>query len=344
MNTTVPGCHFLPVLAISLVSVSEAQPIRTQDVAKAGPDYQVQGEYIGSLRRDGDPEMFGVQVIARGKGAFDAVGLQGGLPGAGWDLSEKLAFKGRTEEGGKTILAGEGKAEGQTVTIRDGSLRITNAAGDVVGKLERVVRKSPTLGQKPPEGALVLFDGSTTEHFVTARKKPVEITKDGFLRLPRGSGGLFTAKPFGDCQFHVEFRLPFEPEGRGQGRSNSGCYLQSRYEVQILDSFGLKGRENECGGVYSSRKDPAANMCFPPLTWQTFDIDFRAARFNDEGKKTEDARLTVRHNGVEVYNDLVIDHTTTASPERHETPERKPHYFQDHGHELHYRNVWIVEK
>jgi hypothetical protein len=205
-----------------------------------------------------------------------------------------------------------------------------------------VVRTSPTLGRKAPEGAVVLFDGTTAEHFETknGRRRPPIV--DRTLQLTGGSGGFFTARPHGSGSLHLEFRLPFEPEGRGQGRANSGCYLQSRYEVQILDSFGLEAMEDRCGGVYSSGQHPRVNMCFPPLSWQTFDIDFTAAVF-DEGNCTSEARLTVRHNGVLVYEDLEIDHRTTAAPEE-KGPDPKPLYLQDHGHEVRFRNIWMVER
>ena len=329
------------VFCCVLSGLVDGASIRTQSVADAGPDYAVQGEYIGSLMRGADPALFGVQVIALGKGSFKAVGYPGGLPGAGWSAGEKLRFSGATR-GGETLLT---MADGRySLTIRAQEMVVTDAAGKVAGRLQRIVRISPTLGRKPPEGALVLFDGTTAEHFRTAGNKPAAMTADGLLRLTSGSGGLFTRRPFQSCTLHLEFRLPFEPEGRGQGRANSGCYLQGRYEVQILDSFGLEGRENECGGMYSSGADPKVNMCFPPLTWQTYDIEFTAPQFNEDGKKIADARLTVYHNGVLVYLEQKIGHVTTASPEKKEVPAPKPHYLQDHGHELLFKNIWVVER
>ena len=111
--------------------------------------------------------------------------------------------------------------------------------------------------------------------------------------------------------------------------------------MQVLDSFALEGQHNECGGIYST-KAPLVNMCFPPLTWQTYDVDFIAAKFKD-GKKEANATMTVRHNGVLIHDKTVCDHATTASPMR-EGPQPGPVFFQDHGNPVRYRNIWVVDK
>jgi hypothetical protein len=132
------------------------------------------------------------------------------------------------------------------------------------------------------------------------------------------------------------------PYARGQGRANSGCYLQGRYEVQILDSFGLEGKNNECGGIYTI-KDPDVNMCFPPLAWQTYDIDYTAAKYDESGKKTAHARMTVKHNGVLIHENVELTKATTAAPVK-EGPEPGPIYIQDHGNPIRFRNIWVAEK
>ena len=136
--------------------------------------------------------------------------------------------------------------------------------------------------------------------------------------------------------------IPLMPAARGQGRANSGCYMQGRYEVQILDSFGLSGENNECGGIYTIAK-PSVNMCLPPLTWQTYDVDYTAAKFDADKKKTANAKLTVRHNGVLIHENVELPKGTTAAPVA-EGPEPGPIYIQDHGNPIRFRNIWLVEK
>ncbi len=201
--------------------------------------------------------------------------------------------------------------------------------GDGVGKLPKVHRRSPTLGKGPPEGATVLFDGTSADAF-----KGGEMTDGGLLKQ-----GATSKKTFGDHFLHLEFRLPFKPSARKQSRGNSGLYLQGRYEVQMLDSFGLKGRNNECGGIYSV-KAPDVNMCYPPLTWQTYDVAFEAAAY-DGSEKMRKARMTVWHNGVLIHDSVKVPGPTTAAPKK-EGPSPGPVYLQDHGNPVRYRNIWVA--
>jgi hypothetical protein len=163
------------------------------------------------------------------------------------------------------------------------------------------------------------------------------VTADGLLM----EGATSKAK-FGSHRLHLEFRTPYKPAARGQERGNSGLYLQGRYETQILDSFGLAGEMNECGGIYSIAK-PAVNACLPPLAWQTYDVDFTAAEFDAEGNKSANARMTVHLNGIKIHENVELTHATTAAPLA-EGPEPGPVYLQDHGNPVRFRNIWVVEK
>lgn len=296
------------------------------DPEKAGPDYAVQGEYLGHAADD-ESQVLGAQVVALGDGKFDLVGYHGGLPGQGWSRGEEtVTGSGETKDGVTTIAV-----QDTAVTIKDGRMTVTTKSGDKFAELKKVERKSPTLGAKPPEGAKVLFDGSSAEHFDNGK-----IVQENLL-LADCSSRLKLA----DHSLHLEFRTPFKPHARGQARGNSGMYIQSRYEVQVLDSFGLEGKNNECGGIYAIA-EPLVNMCFPPLTWQTYDYDFTAAKYDDNGQKVANARVTIRHNGVVIHDDLELTHGTPGRLE--EGPQPQPLYLQGHGNPVVYRNIWVLER
>jgi hypothetical protein len=293
----------------------------------AGNEYPLQGEYSGTIKAGSGEIRLGVQVIALGDSKFRAVAYPGGLPGDGWK-KELLKYQAEAQRDGDAIrfsLLGQGSGE-----LTSSGITIKNGAGDVIGDIPKVHRKSPTLGKKPPKGAVVLFDGSTAEHFKGGRMSDDKLLMEGAT----------SKELFGSFKLHLEFRLPFKPFDRGQGRGNSGLYMQGRYETQILDSFGLEGKNNECGGVYSISA-PSVNMCLPPLVWQTYDIDFTTAQYDDAGKKIENARMTVLLNGVKVHENLELPRGTTAHPVK-EGPEPGPIYLQNHGNPVRFRNIWVL--
>ncbi|MFN0126671.1 MAG: DUF1080 domain-containing protein [Verrucomicrobiales bacterium] len=323
--------HWLPIaltiLNVGALSAADA-PKAAANPAKLDADYAIQGEYAGEL----DTEPWGVQLVALGGGKFEGVGFAGGLPGAGWDGDRSTIVRGTGElvDGVVRFMAGAGRFTG---TIKDGVLSITESGSVEVGTLKRLVRKSPTEGEAPPAGAIVLFDGKN----VDAWRDGAKMTDDGLL-----IAGATSRQEFQNFRLHLEFRTPYKPAARGQDRGNSGAYAQGRYEVQVLDSFGLAGENNEAGGIYSVAA-PSVNMCLPPLQWQTYDIDFTAAEFDASGKKTKDATMTVRHNGVVVQEGTKLPRATAAAP-LGEGSTPGPLYLQDHGNPVHYRNVWIVPK
>lgn len=316
------------------------------------PDFDIQGEYMGELSCGCD---FGAQVIALGNGEFQAILYPLGLPGADWERGDERTLLSGKLDGKKAVFnAAEGKRrylgnksnefsatsqfppkghkEGGTAVIENGQM--TGKHGKKTFELKRVVRKSPTMGTKPSKDAVVLFDGSGKTEWQGGRV-------DGKTKLLNTDGrDIKTTRNFQNYTMHMEFLLPFKPAARGQGRGNSGFYQVDHYEVQILDSFGLEGRNNECGGVYT-KAEPIVNMCLPPLQWQTYDVVFTNAVMKN-GKKIKNARMTLKHNGVVIHKDLDINGKTGGSRRDPEgTPG--PIKLQGHGNPLQFRNVWIVE-
>ncbi|MEI6461652.1 MAG: DUF1080 domain-containing protein [Verrucomicrobiota bacterium] len=288
------------------------------EAAVVNSDYKLQGEYANAK--------MGADVIALGKGEFRLVLFKGGLPGAGWDGTPKIEVEGKRVGDGVKF---EDKID--SATLADGRLIIKSLGKDL--SLKRIIRHSPTEGLVAPKDATILFDGKNADAFVDGKIDP-----RGFLEA-----NTKTKQAFTDFKLHLEFFLPFKPLGRGQSRANSGVYLQHRYEVQVLDSFGLAGLDNECGGIYKNSA-PKVNMCFPPLQWQTYDVDFTAAKFDADGKKTGSAFVTVRHNGVTVQDNLELKGATPGGAFKTEVPAPGPFYLQGHGNPVVYRNVWVVAK
>jgi hypothetical protein len=315
------------------LAAAEPNTVAFTESKGAGIDYELQGEYVGEHDSDEGKRKIAIQVLALGDRKFRAVAYIGGLPGDGWSRGdERHSGEGELKNGQVQFYpGGSDTTEAATAILKNGHIAILHDQ-KTVAELKKVERKSPTLGARPPKEAIVLFDGSNTAAWDNGK-----LVEEKLL----GATGASSKRKFGDHLLHIEFRTPFMPAARGQGRGNSGVYIQSRYECQVLDSFGLEGEDNECGGIYSIAR-PAVNMCFPPLSWQTFDIDFTAARYNDKGDKTKNARVTIKHNGVVIHEDLELPHGT---PGRHpEGPRPDSVFLQEHGNPVAFRNIWVVEK
>ncbi len=309
------------LLLLPAVFAAPKPPEVFLDADKAGPDFAVQGEYVGETAAG---DKLAAQVLAQGDGKFTVYFLAGGLPGDGWDGKAKVQAAFHAAEGGKTTFQGAGwngeLAEGNLTGVRDDGVEF---------RLMHVIRKSPTEGAKPADGAVVLFDGANVDEW-----KNGKIVENHLLME-----GATTKRTFRDFHLHVEFRLPFKPNARGQERGNSGVYLQRRYEIQVLDSFGLLGEKNECGAIYEQTA-PSVNMCYPPLSWKTYDIDFQAARYGADGKKISNAVVTVLHNGVKVQDRREIPTKTGYGEKEADAPG--PINLQEHGNPVYFRNVWVV--
>ena len=190
---------------------------------------------------------------------------------------------------------------------------------------------------------VTLFDGTNLAHFTHRDGQPVQwkLVEGGAVEVA-GGGDIVSAEAFDDCQIHVEFMPPrLPPDVKGQDRGNSGVYVQGRYEVQALDSWGVDSGLGDCGAIYNIRK-PDNNACKPPGEWQAYDITFRAPRFDKSGKKVENARISVVQNGVRIHRDVELPKPTQGGITEEESPGPGPLLLQDHGNPVRYRNVRVV--
>jgi hypothetical protein len=205
---------------------------------------------------------------------------------------------------------------------------------------------NPGEGTKPPSDAVVLFDGTNLNEWTNENGGPAGWTvADGCMTVKSGTGIIKTKRGFGDCQLHIEWRTPAEVKGEGQGRGNSGIFLQSRYELQVLDSYNNKTYTNGQAGSIYKQSIPLVNACRKPGEWQIYDIIYMAPRFSDNGRVALPAHITVLQNGVLIQNNTEIRGTTPyiGLPEYISHGMKEPLTLQDHGNPVSYRNIWIRE-
>jgi hypothetical protein len=294
------------------------------------------GEYTGEFVVDGKKGEGLAQVIAEGKGQYRAV-LMRGLWKTAKDLKQiRIELTGKIDADGNVPLEGKGW---KGTLIGRKTLVAKADKGSFDGKW--TVRKSPTLGAKPPKGAIVLLPftpGKKPSMDEWANKRWIPLS-NGAMRVGRGSN--FTVRKFGSTKLHIEWRCPYEPTRRGQGRGNSGVYTQKRYEVQVLESFGLASKSNDAGSIYKVA-NTKINASLPPLQWQTYDIEFTNAVIVD-GKVKTPPLMSVQHNGIQIHKDQPMPGKTTAAAASGLTVKDSL-MLQDHGNKVEYRNIWIVEK
>jgi hypothetical protein len=328
--------HLQPVSAAAPAVKKEPLKAYT-DPAQTDGDFKFQGEYTGQITQsDGTKAKLGLQVRALGEGNFRTMFFAGGLPGDGWDGKTIIEKSPSTD----AVVPADAKLEGDKVVVGqvykatlDGQTVAGRSDAGAAFELKRVHRSSPTLGAPAPAGAIVLFDGSNTDEW----EKGAAMTPDKLLKF-----GVTTKRKFQDFTLHLEFMISYVPRTQGVGeRPNSGVYLQQRYEIQVIDSFGVTERTHDCGVLYA-QITPTINMCYPPLTWQTYDIDFTAARYDEAAKKTKNARCTVKFNNVATLDDVEILRSTPGGTP--ESPAPGGIHLQHHGLPVLYKNVWIVDR
>jgi len=197
-----------------------------------------------------------------------------------------------------------------------------------------------------PADAVVLFDGKDLSGWATAKGAPAKwLVRDGYMEAVKGSGSIQTTRVFGDCQLHVEWASPAPPVGAGQDRGNSGVFLMNTYEVQVLDSYQSKTYADGMAAALYGQFPPLVNATRKPGEWQTYDIVFRAPRFDHAGAVVSPARLTVIHNGVLVHDAQELTGPTAhkARPPYKAHADRLPIGLQDHSHPVRFRNIWVRE-
>lgn len=204
----------------------------------------------------------------------------------------------------------------------------------------RVVDPGP-----PPADAIILFDGTDLSHWQSDKGGAARWEVKNGVATVNGTGGISTKRSFGDCQLHIEWATPEKVEGEGQGRGNSGVFLQGRYELQVLDSHKNKTYYHGQAGAIYKQSAPLINSSRGPGQWQTYDIIFHAPRFDANGKLLQSATMTVLHNGVLIQDHTEIKGTTSfkGAPKYEAHPLKQPLQLQDHRNPVRYRNIWIRE-
>ena len=202
----------------------------------------------------------------------------------------------------------------------------------------KIVDPGPRAG--PPSDAVVLFDGKDLSAWTGGDSWQVV---DGVATV--GGGPISSKQAFGDCQLHIEWAAPEKVSGKGQGRGNSGVFLQGLYELQVLDSYdNTTYYDGQAGAIYK-QTPPLVNACRKPGAWQTYDIVFQSARFDADGKLTRPAVITVLQNGVLIQNHTEILGATSYihAPVYSAHAPKLPLTLQAHGNPVRFRNIWIRE-
>ena len=196
-----------------------------------------------------------------------------------------------------------------------------------------------------PSDAIVLFDGTNLNEWTTQKGgKPGWKIADGAMTVVKGTGGIQTKRNFGSVQLHLEWRTPTVIEGEGQGRGNSGVFLNGIYEVQVLDSYENRTYSNGQAASIYKQYMPLVNACRPPGEWQTYDIIYMQPVFNKDGVKVKSGSLTVIQNGILVQNNVEIKGTTPyIGLPKNPAHGDGPLSLQDHSNPISYRNIWIRE-
>ncbi|MDN5204439.1 DUF1080 domain-containing protein [Fulvivirgaceae bacterium BMA10] len=204
---------------------------------------------------------------------------------------------------------------------------------------------TPGVGTAPPSDAIVLFNGSDLSEWQGQNGTAEWEIKDGAMVVVAGKGTIKTKRVFGDVQLHIEWRSPEVIQGEGQGRGNSGVFLQEQYEVQVLDSYENVTYSNGQAGSIYKQHIPLVNVSKKPGEWQTYDIIFTTPLFKEDGSLGRAAHMTIIHNGVLIHNHVKLNGPTVyiGKPKYKSHPEKMSISLQDHGNPVAFRNIWVRE-
>jgi hypothetical protein len=197
----------------------------------------------------------------------------------------------------------------------------------------------------PPSDAVVLFDGKDLSKWQKSNGggEATWTIENGYMETKPKSGMIRTKDQFGDFQLHLEFATPEKVEGTGQGRGNNGLNIYGRYEIQILDSYENKTYPDGQAGALYGQTPPLVNASKKPGEWQTYDVVFEGARWNEQGELTRKASVTLLHNGVVVHNkrELLGGTTHRQIVPYKKGPETGFIELYEHGNPVRFRNIWI---
>ena len=197
----------------------------------------------------------------------------------------------------------------------------------------------------PPSDAIILFDGKNLNSWTDKDgNAPKWTIAEGAMTVAKGTGDVKTKQTFGDIQLHIEWRTPAQVEGEGQGRGNSGIFLQERYELQVLDSYNNRTYSNGQAGSIYKQTPPLVNASRRPGEWQVYDVVFIAPKFNNDGSLKSKGAITVFHNGVLIHHSTEIQGTTEYIGKPKVIAHGKGSIqLQDHGNPTSFRNIWVRE-
>ena len=198
---------------------------------------------------------------------------------------------------------------------------------------------------EPPSDAIIIFDGKDLSNFTSLDGSAAKWdVKDGAFSVTKGTGDIKTKKQFGDIQLHIEWRAPDVIVGEGQGRGNSGIFLQERYELQVLDSYESVTYSNGQAGSIYKQSIPLVNATRKPGEWQVYDVIYNAPVFSENGRAISPAKITVFHNGVVIQNGTQIwGPTEYKGLPVYQSHGKASLKLQDHGNPVSYRNIWVRE-